>query len=85
MFSKQRELAVDQLKQYATTVGLDVAKFSTCLDQGTQTATVKSDLELAQSYGVMATPTFFINGRLLSGAQPFEAFQKIIDEELARK
>jgi protein-disulfide isomerase len=45
---------------------------------------VQQDMKEGMAEGVSATPTFFINGRILSGAQPFEAFKTIIDEELAR-
>lgn len=48
-----------------------------------QTA-VKKDIEEGQRVGVTGTPAFFINGRLVSGAQPLEAFARIIDDELAR-
>lgn len=43
------------------------------------------DARAGSKAGVRGTPAFFINGRFLSGAQPFEAFQTIIDEELAMK
>ena len=45
---------------------------------------VENDIRMGNDAGVNGTPAFFINGRLISGAQPFEAFKKIIDEELAR-
>jgi protein-disulfide isomerase len=85
MFERQRDgLAVDKLKTYAQAVGLDMPRFAACLDEGQHNDTVRADAALAQSYGIMATPSFFINGRALSGAQPFENFQQIIDDELAR-
>lgn len=46
---------------------------------------MQQDLDEGETFGVSATPTFFINGRVLSGAQPFEQFQAIIDQELARQ
>jgi protein-disulfide isomerase len=45
---------------------------------------VQKDVDEGASYGVTGTPAFFINGRMLSGAQPLEAFTTVIDEELAR-
>lgn len=86
LFAKQREgLGVDQLKKYASELGLEASAFETCLDQGKFADLVRQDLKSAQGLGVTATPTFFINGRPLSGAQPFEAFKRMIDEELARR
>ena len=48
-------------------------------------AVVDADIRMGNDAGVNGTPAFFINGRMISGAQPFEVFQKIIDEELQRK
>lgn len=85
MFAKQRELSVADLKSHAAALGLDAAAFNTCLDSGKHAPTVKGDAALAKQHGVTATPTFFINGRLLSGAQPLEGFKRVIDDELARR
>jgi protein-disulfide isomerase len=54
------------------------------VDSGRFREAVESDYREGTALGVNATPTFFVNGRFLSGAQPFEAFQSILDEELAR-
>lgn len=70
------------LADFAEQLSLDVSKFSSCLSSGKHTQAVKDDFELGKKVGVGGTPSFFINGRLLVGAQPFEAFKKIIDEEL---
>jgi len=85
MFANQRALNVPELKQYATTLGLDMAKFTPCLDSGKHAGLVASGLAQGEKMGVNSTPTLYINGRALIGAQPFEAFKQIIDEELARK
>lgn len=85
MFANQRALNVPELKQYATTLGLDMAKFTPCLDSGKHAGLVASGLAQGESMGVNSTPTLYINGRALIGAQPFEAFKQIIDEELAKK
>ena len=85
LFANQNALAVDNLKQYAAALGLDAAAFDTCLDGGAMTALVRQDMTDANRYGVSSTPTIFINGRFLSGAQPFERFEQIIQEELARQ
>lgn len=83
MFQNQKALDVPQLKQAARTVGMDGAKFDACLDSGEKAETVRRDMAEGQAAGVSGTPAFFINGRLLSGAQPFEEFKRIIDAELA--
>ena len=84
MFANQRELQVPALKKAARGLGLDGAQFDQCLDSGRHTANVRADYELGEKMGVNSTPTIYINGRPLIGAQPFEAFKLIIDEELAR-
>lgn len=84
LFANRQALLPGDLKRYARDLGLDAAVFGACLDGGTSAAVVQTDLREGREYGVTATPTFFINGRLMSGAQPFEAFARVIDEELAR-
>ena len=84
MFANQRALQVPALKQAARALGIDGAKFDQCLDSGKHTANVRADYELGEKMGVNSTPTIYINGRPLVGAQPFEQFKLIIDEELAR-
>jgi len=74
----------DQLKVYAQEAGLDLPAFEQCLSGGKYQAAVQKDIEEGKRAGVMGTPAFFINGRLLSGAQPLEAFVRVIDDELAR-
>ena len=70
------------LKGYASDLGLDTATFNDCLDTGKRTAEVQKDSQDARAYGVTGTPAFFINGRLVSGAQPFSVFQQVIDAAL---
>lgn len=84
LFAEQQQLGVDQLKDKAERLGLDLAAFSECLDGDKYADLVQSDLREGSLAGVSGTPGFFINGRLISGAQPFSAFQEVIDEELAR-
>ena len=84
LFENQRALQPDKLKQYAGDLGLDTAAFNTCFDSNKHTEAVKTDLREGQAAGVTGTPAFFINGRFLSGAQPYEKFAQIIDEELER-
>ena len=84
LFSNQSALAVDQLKQHALVVGMDGAKFNACLDSGRYATRVFEGTQAGNGLGVNSTPTVFINGRMVMGAQPYEVFQAIIDEELAR-
>jgi protein-disulfide isomerase len=58
--------------------------FERCLNARTYRSTVQKDIDEGTRLGVIGTPTFFINGRVISGAQPLENFTRIIDEELAR-
>jgi protein-disulfide isomerase len=83
MFANQQRLGASDLKQYASELGLDTATFNACFDTHKYAAQVEADIAAGNDAGVNGTPALFINGRMLSGAQPFEAFKKIIDEELA--
>jgi protein-disulfide isomerase len=74
----------EQLKAYAQEVGLDLAAFEHCLNSGKYQAAVQQDVEGGTRAGVTGTPAFFINGQLISGAQPVDSFVRVIDEELAR-
>jgi len=71
------------MQLYAQQVGLDAAKFEACRSTRKFQSQVQADGVEGTKLGVSGTPGFFINGRFLSGAQPIEAFAKIIDEELA--
>lgn len=73
---------VKSLKEQASKLGLDQGKFNSCLDSGNKASLVKTDLDDGTKAGVNGTPAFFINGRLISGAVPFEQFKTVIDEEL---
>ncbi|MDH7488785.1 MAG: DsbA family protein [Anaerolineae bacterium] len=85
LFAHQDALDIPSLKQYAADLGLDTAQFDACLDSGTMAKEVAGDAADGQTYGVSGTPAFFVNGIRLNGAQPFEAFQELIEEELAKK
>ena len=84
LFSKQSELQVDDLKRHALTLGLNGETFNQCLDSSKYAERVRDGVAEGGQFGVNSTPTVFINGRRLSGAQPYEAFAAIIDEELAK-
>ena len=85
IFANQSSMQVPALKQHAVALGLNTANFDECLDSGKFSDIVSEDYKLGESLGVQSTPMLYINGRPLIGAQPFEAFQAIIDEELAGK
>jgi protein-disulfide isomerase len=85
LFQNQQALQVEDLRKYATNLKLDEKKFGECLASGKMAATVKADMEAGAKVGVSGTPAFFINGVMLSGAQPFEEFKKVIDAELQAK
>ena len=72
----------NRLSSLAADVGLDLATFEACRTGSRATEAVARSSDMAASMGIQATPTFFINGRMLRGAQPLEAFTAIIDDEL---
>ena len=84
IFANQARMEVPNLKQHATALGVDIAKFNTCLDSDKYAASIAADFKLGEQIGVNSTPTMYVNGRPVVGAQPFEQFQAVIDEELAR-
>ena len=69
----------DNLKKFAKDLKLDTSAFNNCFDSGKYTQLIQDDSNTASSIGVRSTPTFLINGQPLIGAQPFEAFQRVID------
>jgi predicted DsbA family dithiol-disulfide isomerase len=84
MFDNQRELAVADLKTRAAEIGLDEEAFANCLDSGEFADAVTADLNAGRALGVSGTPALYINGRFLSGAQPFEVISRVIEDELQR-
>lgn len=82
IFENQSQLNQDQLKKWAADLGLDLAKFNNCLDSDKYQTAVQEDLQAGTKAGVNGTPAFFINGRRITGAQPFENFQQVIDAAL---
>jgi protein-disulfide isomerase len=84
LFLDQKKLGPDNLRQTAAKVGLDRDKFNACFADDRHDAGIREDMAKGNSLGVTGTPTFFINGRELVGAQPPPKFNEVIDEELAR-
>ncbi len=84
LFENQRALTRPDLEKYAQEIGLDMNKFKAALDSKKWEKTIAEDQALAADVGARGTPSFFINGRKLAGAQPFAKFKEIIDDELKR-
>ena len=63
---------------------MDGAAFDECYKGRRHSGVIQSAVKAGQSLGVSSTPTFFINGRKVVGAPPYETFREIIEEELAR-
>jgi protein-disulfide isomerase len=82
LFKNQQALDRPSLEKYAKELGLDDAAVKAALDGNKFTAQIKAEQEEAAKFGARGTPAFFINGKFLSGAQPFEMFKAKIDEEL---
>ena len=87
LFENQSQITPDNLKEKATGfldgTGVDMAKWNDCFDNKKTAAKVDAEMQEGSSVGVRGTPGFIINGRLVSGAQPYENFKNIIDDELA--
>jgi len=86
MFDNQTELQDEQLKKYAAKVLPDKAKWEECFkNPAGKDGIIQSNMESGMKVGVTGTPAFFINGRRLSGAVPYEEYKRIIDDELSRR
>ena len=79
-----RALSDENLDKFADEVGLDVAKWKKDKADKALEAKIKKQQSQGATLGARGTPAFFINGRFLSGAQPVEAFKKVIDEEMKK-
>jgi len=85
LFANQQAQERTDLEKYAQDIGLNMTKFKQALDQGLYKDRVDQDAALGNKVGANGTPTFFINGTKLVGAQSVDAFKKVIDEELKKK
>ena len=83
LFSGEYGLGEQAYVQYADDLGLDMEQFEECLESGRYNDEVMADYQYAASLGVRSTPTFFLNGIPLVGAQPYEVFKEVIEKELA--
>jgi protein-disulfide isomerase len=84
LFGNQSSLTADSLKKYAADTGLDTGKFNQCLDSSKYEARIQDALAAGKGLGISSTPTVYVNGRMINGAQPIEVFESVIDEELTR-
>lgn len=82
MFANQDSLDAEGLKNLAKKVGVKMDQFEKCMAENKHLAQVQSDMEEGRKVGVKSTPTFFINGQLINGAQPVEVFAELIEEQL---
>jgi protein-disulfide isomerase len=80
---KSKELDVDQLKAQARSLKLDPDKFDKCLDSGEQASLIDQDKKEGTRLGINGTPSFFINGRFLSGAGDYAALRQVVEQQLA--
>jgi protein-disulfide isomerase len=84
IFESPRDLSPEVYLRYANEIGLDIDRYNSDLSSSSVRKVIDDDLAMAGKLGVTGTPSFFINGRFLSGAQPYGSFARVIDEELAK-
>ena len=85
LFEQQEALSPQVYDQIAREIGLDLDKFHASIEAHRNQAGIQADMAAGSAIGADGTPTFFINGRKLVGAMPFESFKQVIDEELTSK
>jgi protein-disulfide isomerase len=83
LFSYEYDLGKETYLKYAQELKLDMPAFTECLESERYKDEVMADYQYASDMGIRSTPTFFVNGLYLVGAQPYETFKKLIDQELA--
>lgn len=83
LFANSDKLDGESLKKFAKEVGANEAEFQKCMDEKRFAKAVEEDMAYGNKIGVRSTPTFFVNGKAVQGAQPIEAFKEIIEEELS--
>ncbi len=82
IFANQRQISPAKYEQWAQEIGLDMERFKRDSASAEVKKRVDDDARQAAGLGVTGTPGFFVNGRFLSGAQPFQSFKVLIDQEL---
>ena len=83
LFDMKLNLGTSTYQTYAEELDLEMDAFNECLESGRYVDEVEADYEFAVNLGIRSTPTFFVNGIPVVGAQPFEVFKNLIDQELA--
>jgi protein-disulfide isomerase len=84
IFADQANLSPERYREYAREIGLDLARFDRDVADASTRQRIDADMAEAKRLGVSGTPAFFVNGRFVEGAVPFETFQQLIDEELGK-
>ncbi len=84
LFENQKSLTDENFEAWAKEIGLNVARFRKDLADPALERKIKQQQAQGMKLGARGTPAFFVNGRFVSGAQPFANFKKLIDEEMAK-
>ena len=84
IFANQQKMSRADLVQWAKDLGLDVKRFEEAMNNAKAKPSIDADMAEAKSLGATGTPAFFVNGRFLSGAKPFDEFAQVINGELTR-
>ena len=85
LFTNQPKIKADDFNRYAKELGLDMARFQKAVETAKFKAQIDADSAEAAALGVTGTPAFFVNGKFMSGAKPFEEFARAINAELTKK
>ena len=85
IFANQRAMSPEKYEEWAREIGLDIEQFKKDIASKEVKSRIDADTREAAKVGNRGTPGFFINGRILRGAKPFDAFKVLIDEELGKK
>ena len=82
LFKNQQALGAADLEKYAKEIGLDMGKFKAAMESHKFASRIDADMKQGQALGVSGTPAAFVNGQLVSGAQPIDAFKRIVEADL---
>lgn len=85
LYAAAPKASPEHLKSFAQRAGVELGRFETCLASGKFAAAIETDIDEGTKAGVTGTPAFFVNGRLIGGAQPLEQFVRVIEEELEQR
>ncbi|HUR82439.1 MAG TPA: thioredoxin domain-containing protein [Thermoanaerobaculia bacterium] len=85
LFAGQADLSRDRILQIGQSLGLPLDSMAACFDDPSTFAEIQSDVEDGHRLGIEVTPTFFVNGRMLSGSQTLDHFVTVIEDELGSR